>query len=140
MKVYVVTAGEYSSYHIEAVFSTPEKADEYLAALRKSPRHSDESPTVEVFELDTRTPPQVRTHWQSVIDLATGIILEREEVQERADDEYPTEEGDGPYDVLLRFVERATKWYATSFKSQDHADKLAVEARQKWLREKAGVV
>ncbi len=31
MKVYVVTAGEYSDYHIEAVYSTREKAELYVA-------------------------------------------------------------------------------------------------------------
>lgn len=29
-KIYIVTSGEYSDYHIEAVFSTREKAEEYI--------------------------------------------------------------------------------------------------------------
>ena len=31
MKVYIVTEGEYSDYHIEEVFSTREKAESYIA-------------------------------------------------------------------------------------------------------------
>lgn len=29
-KIYIVTSGEYSEYHIDAVFSTKEKAEEYI--------------------------------------------------------------------------------------------------------------
>lgn len=32
MKIYIVTGGEYSAYHIEAVFLTKEKAELYIAA------------------------------------------------------------------------------------------------------------
>ena len=36
--VYVVTAGEYSDYHIERIFSRREEADDYCAALNESDR------------------------------------------------------------------------------------------------------
>ena len=47
MKVYLVTEGCYSDYHIEAAFSTKEKAEELVEAMG---RHS--SAGIEEFELD----------------------------------------------------------------------------------------
>jgi len=44
-KVYIVTAGDYSDYHICAVFSTEKKAEKYIEALGGSMN-------VEVLEVD----------------------------------------------------------------------------------------
>ena len=52
--VYVVTAGSYSDYHIEAMFSTREAADAY-AAWYNGPSAEDgdyDNATVEEYELD----------------------------------------------------------------------------------------
>ena len=49
MNVYVVTTGDYSDYHIEAIFSTKELADEYV-------RRGGEEYNVEEWELDTTIP------------------------------------------------------------------------------------
>lgn len=55
MKVYVVTQGEYSDYHIIGVYSTKEKAQELYDAMRKSGTYWDE-PHIEDYELDELTP------------------------------------------------------------------------------------
>ena len=50
-KVYVVTEGEYSDYHIEACFSTKEKAQEFIKSYKKI-HGSFYSPTIEKYELN----------------------------------------------------------------------------------------
>lgn len=51
MKVYIVTSGDYSDYHIERVFSTREKAQEYL-----DHRGNAERAKIEEYNLDEETP------------------------------------------------------------------------------------
>lgn len=51
MKVYIVTAGEYSDYHIERVFSTREKAQEYLDHIGNA-----EWAGIGEYNLDEETP------------------------------------------------------------------------------------
>jgi len=49
LNVYVVTTGDYSDYHIEAIFSTKELADEYV-------RRGGDEYEVDEWELDTPIP------------------------------------------------------------------------------------
>lgn len=60
MKVYVVTYGEYSDYGIEAVFSTKEKAQEYInIACTERDCWSSTNDCIEEYELDqTITAPE----------------------------------------------------------------------------------
>lgn len=51
MKVYIVTSGNYSDYYIERVFSTREKAQEYL-----DHRGNAERANIEEYNLDEETP------------------------------------------------------------------------------------
>ena len=52
-KVYIVTAGDYSSYRICAVFSTKAKAEEYIAeAARASKDKGRDFNPIEEYELD----------------------------------------------------------------------------------------
>lgn len=51
MKVYIVTKGEFSDYHIERVFSTKEKAQEYLDYLGDT-----DNSGMEEYILDNETP------------------------------------------------------------------------------------
>jgi len=53
-KVYVVSSGSYSDYSIDAIFSTKEKADQYLATQKAVIKHSclDQYNDVEEFRLD----------------------------------------------------------------------------------------
>lgn len=53
-KVYIVTEGCYSDYHIEACFSTKKKAQEFINNAKKVENFWDE-PTIEEWELDEST-------------------------------------------------------------------------------------
>lgn len=55
MKVYVLTQGEYSDYHIVGIYSTKEKAQELCDAMRNSGTYWDE-PHIEDYELDVLNP------------------------------------------------------------------------------------
>ena len=50
-KVYIVTSGEYSDYHIDACFSTKQKAQEYIKNAEKTEKFWDE-PSIEEWDLD----------------------------------------------------------------------------------------
>jgi hypothetical protein len=50
-KIYVVSRGSYSDYRVEALFSTEEKADNYISAT-KARNHSWNDPFKEEFVLD----------------------------------------------------------------------------------------
>lgn len=50
MKVYIVTSGEYSDYHIDRVFSTRKKAQEFLDHIGKAGFN------IEEYDVDEKTP------------------------------------------------------------------------------------
>lgn len=53
-KIYVVTEGDYSDYHIEACFSTKKKAQEYIKNAKKV-HESYYYPRIEEWELDSNS-------------------------------------------------------------------------------------
>ena len=53
-KVYIVTYGEYSDYHIESCFSTKKKAQEYIKNAKKV-NGSCYDPNIEEWELDSNS-------------------------------------------------------------------------------------
>lgn len=53
-KVYIVTDGEYSDYHIEACFSTKKKAQQYIKNAKKV-KESCYDPNIEEWELDSNS-------------------------------------------------------------------------------------
>ena len=57
--VYAVTAGSYSDYRIVALFSTKERAEEFIAAMTK-PDGYNELNGIEEFELDPQTADMIR--------------------------------------------------------------------------------
>lgn len=61
MKVYIVTAGEYSDYHIDRVFTDQAAAEAYAALRRQSPISM--GARVEEYDTDNRVPAQ-RTVYQ----------------------------------------------------------------------------
>lgn len=65
-KIYVVTSGEYSDYRIDAVFTTKEKAEEYV-------QNNGSDYRIEVYNLDE---PIVKENklWLISFDLETGGI------------------------------------------------------------------
>lgn len=54
-KVYIVTEGDYSDYHIEACFTTKEKAEEFIKNSKKVEDDGWYKPGIEVWDLDTNT-------------------------------------------------------------------------------------
>lgn len=50
--VYVVTSGEYSNYHIDAVFSDYDKAELYCAFLTDKDDYNNENPHIEEYNQD----------------------------------------------------------------------------------------
>lgn len=54
-KVYIVTEGDYSDYHIEACFTTKEQAEEYIKNSKKVEDSSWYKPSIEEWDLDEGT-------------------------------------------------------------------------------------
>lgn len=135
MKVYVVTSGEYSGYRIEGVFSTRAKAQEYKNRQAASldggwTRLND----IEVWEVDQEVAAVDHSQWHVGIMLDDGSVKERQNKSRRfgiPKDEVYTHAKVPAYGG--RGIVRAV-----SITSAAHAMKLAVEARQAWLRKKAG--
>ena len=66
--IYIVTSGCYSDYHIERVFSTKEKAEEFLDM-------KDDDYDLAVFPLDEDLPPRKTKLWRVVLGLNTKKVL-----------------------------------------------------------------
>lgn len=64
-KVYIVTSGEYSDYHIDAVFSTIEKAEEYVDAQGSDYR-------VEEYPVDDAEVKKNESIWLVSVNWKTG--------------------------------------------------------------------
>lgn len=64
-KVYIVTSGEYSDYHINAVFSTREKAEEYVDAQGSDYR-------VEEYPVDDAEVKKNESIWLVSVNWITG--------------------------------------------------------------------
>ena len=121
--VYVVTAGEYSDYHIEAVFSAPDKAQQYCDELNKVSEYA--CAKVQPHPIDEEHHEVARKTYRC--ELPSGECGEETDLTMALPD--AREESTTVYDN--GDVE------AVSFVSIDHAKKLAVEALQAHLRKKA---
>jgi hypothetical protein len=127
-KIFIVTSGEYSDYHIEGVFSTKKLAEEFVATLSRDAR-------VEEYALDEKVGWAYATVHQVYIDLETGDIASTTHqypmlcAPRFAKFEVPT------YRVNWGDNTFRTCGIGKSVVSRDHAIKIAVEGRQKWLRE-----
>ena len=130
-KVWIYTEGSYSDYHVEAVFSTKEKADAYAAQC-------GEYGGVDEWDVDEFADHVRRPWWVCEIDLETGDLVRAREgsevisPHERGSEESGTGTSYDPTSYNLRDVASGK-----SFVSKDHAMKLAVEARQAYLRKQA---
>lgn len=119
--VYIVTHGEYSDYGIDAVFSDREKADRFAAELEKAV----DGQRVQVAEwtVDEKAEAFARPIYLCYIDRDGNAEIGAPRymfVSER-------------YTKMLACD--SGRCYGESAVSAEHAMKLAVEARQKWLRE-----
>lgn len=65
-KIFIVTSGEYSDYHIDAVFSTREKAEEYADIC---------GPDYEIEEYEVDAPVDNKDGiWKVRLDMQSGAI------------------------------------------------------------------
>lgn len=71
MKVFIVTSGSYSDYHIEAVFSTKEKAEEYI-----NNQCDDDVNDIEEYEMDEPCERKTSIYWCSVDTKTNKITVE----------------------------------------------------------------
>lgn len=67
-KVYIVTSGEYSDYHIDAVFSTIEKAKEYVDAYGSDYR-------IEEYPVDDAEVKKNESIWLVSVSWKTGEVI-----------------------------------------------------------------
>lgn len=125
-KVYVVTEGEYSDYRILGVFSTEDLAKEYCGDFC----------TIEEYELDAAGKEEKFVQsYLAWVNLETGMLSGKEEgVCIAIGDKRETHVG------VSVWPSENPKWgnvTVRSFVSQDHANKVAIEKRQEWLRTKS---
>lgn len=128
--VYVVTDGSYSDYGIKAIFSTKELAEEYQDAGKFD--------DIEEWELDAEVGKIPRETWNVTIDCTTGELMPvYHNIASNHNMGLPSDRGfardlqrrnnaNSPFETVIA---------ATSYESPEHAQKLAIEARQAWLRE-----
>ena len=73
-KVYVVTSGAYSEYELEAIFSSKEKAEEFMRMLPKGrPEYND----VEEYDLDSGVVDHVKKGhfiWQIAMERDGSVV------------------------------------------------------------------
>lgn len=126
---YVVTQGEYSDYSIIGVFLTREEAEAFTGGYDR------DDPCgwygIEEYPIGGPEGVRIRTVYWCRINLKDGQIPRTGESVQLFDSSERATTIRGPnYDWEI-IVESAV--------SKDHAIKVAIEARQKWLREKTPV-
>jgi len=69
-KVYLVTMGDYSDYHILAAFATKERAELYILDHIKTGYETIYKPIIEDFELD-KGPLTIKTKdgWKDIVKM-----------------------------------------------------------------------
>lgn len=131
MKVYVITAGEYSDYHICAVAVDPDKA-ELLRKLYSGPW----SEKVEIEEYDTEENTKlIGQKHTSVWDIRITAKGEIRSVTERwhfGDDQYQNS-------FYFPYWENGGFYASVCHDSRDAAIKIATDTRAKMLAEKYGL-
>lgn len=129
-KVYLVSAGEYSDYWVAGVFTTEELAK---AAMQLRPDWVRDEHWNDIVEWDINDTSHIIGNGESVIPcyrarvrLTDGAVTRGEEC--------------GCLMLVIPGSSDSFIWQSfidtLSSISMDHAVKIAVEARQKWLREK----
>lgn len=141
MDIYIVTEGEYSDYSIRAVFTDKAKAEQYLQNIKLC--HPHEKSQIE--EWSTEEHEEIaRKCWRSEIDLVTGELNEVQYHHDGDEDGMyysyvmasPTDRVSylQPMEYPLRYNGHISNYWAASLVSQEHANKLVIEARQEFLR------
>lgn len=139
--VFLVTSGSYSDYRIDAIFSTRKLADQFIKTKTNSPEDEDgdrsyysDFNNIQEWTIDDLANARWRKTWSAGILLDTGEI---KELSRSNGEEFTTNKQRGHiYQEAVavpayghRLVTRTV-----SYVSAGHAEKLAIEARQNWLR------
>lgn len=152
MKVYLVTSGCYSDYGVVGAFSTKELAETFLNGAEDK----GYGYRIEDYDLDNQT-ECIRRYWECCIlldsstrtdcfiygepgpFLAGAIYNERSDVRVAPVDVRVQEPQPAVSTLYCHFGKDSSEQlrciWRCSYVSKEHAQKLAVEARQKWLRE-----
>ena len=119
-KIYIVTSGEYSDYHIEAVFTTKEKAVEYVE------QHGTDY-NIEKHNLDEEVEKKTQL-WSIVFCIENGKLLEGNTRSFKEDEVRDT-----------CFVELSWngKLYITFYVDADSMDRAVKIARERFAAVKA---
>lgn len=129
--VYVLTVGEYSDYRILGVFSSLDMAEKFKT---NNPNYEDATP--EVWTIDGQSEYRQRPYWDAIIYIKDGRIDKNDYSElgftygELALPEATTRSIEHVFVDVYDFVR------ASSYVSYDHAEALAIETRQKILRER----
>jgi hypothetical protein len=115
MKVYIVTSGCYSDYHIEGVYSTREMAEEYIRAIK------DDYKGINEWEVDVVVDPIEHGYlrWYVRFDGDNIDYINQEDID--LDD--PKEEECSYYNYM------GSLSFSIYAKDRDHAIKIASEKR-----------
>ena len=117
-RIYIVTWGDYSGYHIKAVFSTQEKASEFISANCPGEGEIEDWPVDEMAGWTKRT-------------VYTCLIPDGKRWTFEVSADPNLRVPDPPKCGTLS----KGQFQGFSFESDEHARKIAVEARQAYLRE-----
>ena len=125
MKVYVLTSGLYEEYRIEGVFSTRENCEAARAKFEGAELHDPQE-----YECDELMKPEYKMVYGAKIDLETGEISSGWKSGPRlTDPEVCTVQVHGVRSWLPNAI------YVDSPVSASHAEKVAVQQREQWLRD-----
>jgi hypothetical protein len=145
-KIFVVTSGVYSDYGINAMFSTKELAEKYIDGQIDHDPESYEKASdynIEEWELDQdHQPQQWVTEYRVNIWLKDGAFVDASESRCKQSENtrgyyFTIGEADSVEKTFSfggKYTDPPGKSMGVSYKSTEHAMKLAVEGRQAWLR------
>lgn len=112
-KIYIVTEGEYSDYHICAVFSTREKAEEYVQS------HGTDY-GIEEYDLDEDVERGVKLWY-------VAIAIKNNEIIETCPTEYRVEEMTDTCRIKVNWHGEPIMYFYVQSETMDRAIKIASE-------------
>lgn len=112
-KIYIVTEGEYSDYHICAVFSKREKAEEYVQC------HGT-SYSIEEYDLDEEIKREVKL-WR------VAVAIDNNEIIETCPTEYRVEEMTDTCCIRVNWNGETIMYFYVQSETMDRAIKIASE-------------
>lgn len=135
--VYIITSGTYSDYTIYGVSASHKKAQESINLAKSADAYWASDATIEKWEVDSLLKSKVLSIW------GCGILVDDGSIVEKTDDgdnnkrlvEEPFRGRIVQYGVKIPYYNGRKIIRVESSVSQKHAIKIAIEARQKWIRE-----